>query len=118
MIKLKNLIDEGWNGMLQAKFYWLSKDGRGIKVNNHRSLADNLSKIDWDDDKSYQWMFDHGWARISIEDNYIFVNTSLSNPVDVNLTKAQREWLTTIRDDVFRSQNLQIVNIYRKIIDI
>lgn len=118
MIKLKDLIDEGWGGMLQAKFYWLSKDGRGIKVNNHRSLADTLSKIDWDDDKSYQWMFDHGWARISIEDNYIFVNTSLTNPIDVNLTKAQREWLTTMRDDIFRGQNLQIVNIYRRSLDI
>lgn len=114
MIKLKNLIDEGWGGMLQAKFYWLSKDGNGIKVNNHHSFADHLSKIDWDDDQSYQWMFDRGWARISIEDHYIFINTSLKNPVEINLTKAQREWLKTMRDDIFPGQNLQIVNIYRK----
>lgn len=118
MIKLKDLIDEGWDGMLQARFYWLSKEGKGVSVNHHRSYAEILSKNNWNSDESYQWMFDHGWAIISIEDHYIFVNTSLTNPVDINLTKAQKEWLKLMRDEIFPSQHLHIVNIYRKVIEI
>jgi hypothetical protein len=118
MIKLKDLIDEGWGGMLQAQFYWLDKNGNAKKVSSHGSYANLLSKIDWDDDQSYQYMFDRGWARISIEDNYIFINTSLTNPVHVDLTKSQKEWLKTIRDEIYPAQHLQIVNIYRRPIEI
>jgi hypothetical protein len=118
MIKLKNLIDEGWDGMLQAQFYWLSKEGKAVKVNNHISYAERLSNIDWDNDQSYQYMFDRGWARISIEDNYIFINTSLKNPTQIDLTKSQKEWLKTIRDEIYPALHLNIVNIYRRHIEI
>jgi hypothetical protein len=118
MIKLKDLIYEGWGGMLQANFYWLSKEGKGVKVNNHLSHAALLSKNNYDSDMSYQWMFDNGWARVSIEDHEIYVNTSLINPSDINLTKAQKEWLKMMRDDIYPHQKLNIVNIYRRNIEI
>ena len=113
-----NLISEGWNGMLQAQFYWLSKEGKGVKVNHHQAYASTASKNNHNNDEAYQWMFDHGWARITIEDNYIFINTSNTDPAEINLTKQQKTWLKLMRDEIYPAQHLEFYNIYRKKIEI
>lgn len=108
----------GWGGMIRVQNYWVDKDGKGHKVATHGSYASLLSKHDVNSDESFQWMFDRGWARVSIEDHSIFINTSLANGAKVDLTRAQREWVRMMRDEIFPGQHLHAVNIYGRPIDI
>ena len=108
----------GWGGMIQVQNYWVDRDGNGRKVGTHGGYAVLLSKHEVNSDDAYKWMFNKGWARVSIESHSIFVNTSLEDGGRVDLSKGQREWLKKMRDDVYPGLHLHIVNIYGKPIEI
>lgn len=90
MIRLKYLIQEA-----ESPFfcYWLSKDG--VLLNSgkdHRIIANRYTKNALTDDEIYEEMFHLGFARIIIESNVIYVNTSLDSN-HVNLTFKQKDKL-------------------------
>jgi hypothetical protein len=79
-----------------SEHWWLSKQGRGTKVSSHEDsikqliLKHNL-KIDIDD--GYEYMFSSGFARIIINTNGVFAQTSFENLHVIKITREQKNWL-------------------------
>lgn len=113
-------ISLGWGGMIHAQFYWVNRDGKHYKVAHHEGFARSQSRFERPGDglKAYEWMYLRGWARVTMEGNSIYVNTQATNQAHVDLSKAQREWLKMMRDEVFPGQNLEIQDIFGKNLDI
>jgi hypothetical protein len=112
---LTEIINE-WYGQLEN--YWLRKDGKAVKVNNHESHATLLSKFNHEQrDKAYAWMYHNGWARIIIERGDMYIQTDYDKPQKVNLTTEQKAWIT---DKIYlypkdeNGEDLRPVNIYGK----
>ncbi len=115
----KEIINE-WYGQLEN--YWLKKDGKAVKVNNHESHATFLSKFSHEQrDKAYMWMYHNGWARIIIERGDMYIQTDYDNPKSVKLTTEQKNW---ILDKIYlypkdkNGEELRPVNIYGRSITI
>ena len=108
----------GWGGMIRVQNYWVNREGKGYKVGTHGAYASLLSKEPPTSDEAFQWMFDRGWARISMENNSMFISTSLKNGAVVDLSKAQREWVKMMRDEIYPGQHLEAQTIYGRPIEI
>lgn len=110
-------LDTWHSRMVHVQFYWVDRHGKHYKVNNHGSYAAHLSGKNANDDAAYKFMYDRGWMKISIEDNLIYVTNSLTDK-NTNISKSQREWLKMMRDEIYPNQQLQIVNVDGKSMDI
>ena len=110
-------LDAWHSRMVHVQFYWVDRNGKHHKVNNHGSYASTLSGKNPNDDAAYQFMYDRGWMKISIEDNLIYVTTSLTDR-NTNISRPQREWLKMMRDEIYPHQKLQIVNVDGRPMDI
>ena len=114
---LKQILRE-WHVHHQLENYWLSKDGKGVKVNNHESYAMLLSKFIYEHRyKAYEWMYHQGWARIIIENGDMYIQTDYDNAKNVKLTPEQKDWILGKvyiypKDD--NGEELRVVNVYGK----
>lgn len=116
---LKQILFE-WYGQIEN--YWLSKDGKAHKVNNHEQYACQLSKCNHEHrDRAYYWMFHNGWARIIVEDGDMYIQTEYDRLDRVKLTSEQKEW---IDDKIYlypkdkNGESLRPVNIYRRSVNL
>ena len=120
MIKLKDILNEiidEQNVFENIKSYWLDGNGKPYKVYSHSLMAMQLSGKGTNSDESFQWMFNHKYARIVIDDDEVmYINTSLDNCPVNNLTSAQKKWITDTKYEY--NPPLQILDCNRKKIEI
>jgi len=113
---LNEIIDEQ-NVFENIKSYWLDGNGKPYKVYSHSLMAMQLSGKETNSDESFQWMFNHKYARIVIEDDEVmYINTSLDNCPVNNLTSAQKKWITDIKYEY--NPPLQVLDCNRRKIEI
>jgi hypothetical protein len=119
LIELANEVLRDLNESFYSypELYWVDRNGNGKKVNSHASYANLLSKQIRE--KAYEWMYNRGWARIIIDGKDMYINT-LKLTDEINLSKAQKEWIRELIDKKYTEEQIRVkpVTIHGRMIDL